>query len=343
MTRALAAVVTALACAGAAHAAGRVVLPAPLAPLSVAPPLSGGATASAENAAHSVTASTTVLVEIDELGKAFAVTAVQRLDVRGTGDYFFTIGAPVVTVRAPAGSESVPGMRTGAILWAGFNPQRRLLVARAALDPPKVVSTLPLRIRASGNSVVLQNATAVTVTTFTADAPRAPLVAYLASLRTAVAGRRIPLQTSVPLSSVPTPEHVTVVAPLHVEGEIGSRHVDLVLTGRTSIHATGRIDLRVEPLERIQDVTATDGRGLLHAAIRATLRYARVHQYETYLGNPDPVGTSRTVYEYQTASPPHAAPIATIDQHHRSWLSTVLVLGVVAAALLAGAALWSRS
>ena len=343
MTRALAVIVAALACAGAAHAAGRAALPSPIAPLSAEPPLAGGASASAENVSHSVTASTRVLVSIDTVGKPFAVTATQRLDVRGPGDYFFTIGAPVLAVRAPAGSDSVPGMRTGAILWAGFSPQRRLLVARATLDPPKVARTLPIRIRASSSSVVLENATAVSVGTFTADAPRAPIVAYLADLRAAAAERQTPPQTSVPLTSEPTVDRVTVSAPLHVTGAIGKHHVDLVLTGTTRIKATGRIDLHVQAIERVADVGNVNGRRLLRAAIRATLTYARAHQYDEYLGNPDPAGTSRTVYVYRTANPPHAAPIAAVEFHHRSWVTTALVLCAIAAALVAGAAVWARS
>ena len=135
MSRAFAAVVAALACAGTAHAAGHASLPSPTAPLSAEPPLAGGARSSAENVPHSIAASTNVVVAVDGAGSPFAVTATQRLDVRGVGDYFFTIGAPVLTVRAPEGSESMPGIRTGSILWAGFDPGRRLLVARATLDP----------------------------------------------------------------------------------------------------------------------------------------------------------------------------------------------------------------
>lgn len=343
MIRALAVVVTTLACATAAHAAGRAALPSPLAPLSVEPPLAGGASASVENVAHSIAASTRVVVSIDTVGKPFAVTATQRLDVHVPGDYFFTIGAPVLTVRALASSESVPGMRTGSILWAGFNPQRRILVARATLDPPKVARTLPLRIRASDSSVVLQNATAVSVGTFTADAPRAPLVAYLAALRADIAHGRTPQQTTVPLTSDPAVARITVRAPLHVTGQIGTHRVDLVLAGTTRIRATGRIDLHVEAIERVAAVRNGDGRRLLRAAIRATLTYARARQYDQYLGNPDPIGASQTVFVYRTTNPPHAAPIASVGFHRRSWVTTALVVCAIAASLLAGAAVWARS
>jgi hypothetical protein len=343
MSRVLVAVVAALAFAGVAHAAGRVALPSPLAPLSIAPPLAGGATASAENARHSITASTRVVVSIDEAGKPFAATATQRLDVRGAGDYFFTIGAPVITVRAPAGSESIPGMRTGSILWAGFDPGRRLLVARATLDPPKVAALLPLRIVATSDTVTLENATRVSVGAFSADAPRAPVAAYLAQLRTDVAHGRTPQQTTVPVSSDPVATRVTVEAPLHVAGTIGEHRIDLVLTDSVRIRARGKIDLRVEPVARVAVSSSGSGRALLRAAIRATLAYARTHQYQEFLGNPDPLGTSHTTFAYRTASPPHAAPIASVGPSRGRWVTTTLVVCVLAVALVGGAALWSRS
>jgi hypothetical protein len=338
-----AAIVAALACAGTAHAEQHIALPSPIAALSAQPPLAGGARTSAENVAHSVSASTTVAIEIDDAGTPFAVTATQRLDVRGLGDYFFTIGAPVLTVRAPAGSGSVPGMRTGSIVWAGFNPGERVLVGRATLEPAKVLAALPLRVRIRNGTVTLENRTSVTVGAFTADAPRAPLVAYLARLRGEVSHGQAPLQTTVPLSSTPTNVRMSVVAPLHVTGTIGDQRIDLLLTSRARIGGSGRIDLRAEPVERVDAVGAASGRALLRAAIRATLTLARANQYEEFLGNPDPAGSSRTVYVYRTASPPHAAPIAAVGHHRRTWVETALVVAAIAAALAAGAALWARS
>lgn len=343
MTRVLAAVAAALACAGAARATDRTALPSPTAPLSAEPPLAGGARTSAESVTHSVSASTNVVVAIDDVGTPFAVTATQRLDVRGTGDYFFTIGAPVLTVRAPASSASVPGMRTGSVLWTGFNPGTRVLVARATLDPLKTARALPLRVRVHGGTVVLENETSVSVGTFGAEAPAAPLVSYLARLRDDVGHGRAPPQVTVPRGSIPVDESITVAARLPVTGTIGRRHIALLLRNRARFHGAGRIDLRVEPALLVDDVTATDGRALLRAAIRATLTVARANQYEEFLGKPDPAGPNRTVYAYRTSSPPHAAPIAAVGHHRRSWITTVLVVGVIAAALAGAATLRARS
>ena len=343
MIRIVAALAAALVCAATAHATDRIALPSPTSPLSAQPPLAGGARTSAENVTHSVSASTNVVVAIDDAGTPFAVTATQQLDVRGVGDYFFTIGAPVLTVRAPASSASAPGMRTGAILWAGFDPGERSLVARATLEPSKVASALPLRVRVHGDTVVLENRTRITVGTFGAEAPTAPLVSYLARLHGDLTHGRVPRQVTVPLSAVPVDQRITVAAPLHVTGTIGRERIDLLLRSSARIHGAGRIDLRVDPMALVDDVTATGGRELLQAAIRATLIVARANQYEQFLGNPDPAGTNSTVYAYRTASPPHAAPIAAVTHHRRSWITTVLVVGVIAAALAAGAALWARS
>ena len=214
---------------------------------------------------------------------------------------------------------------------------------RATLEPAQAVPALPLRVLVSGHTVTLENTTTVTVDTFTADAPRPPLIAYLSLLRGEVEHGRTPLQTSVPLASTPANVRMTVTAPLHVTGTIGARHVDLVLARRTEVRGSGRIDLRAEPIEHVDAVTPADGRALLREAIRATLVLARANQYEEFLGNPDPAGSSRTVYAYRTASPPHAAPVAAVGRERRTWVETALFVAALAAVLAAGAALWARS
>src|SRR5439155_26244322 len=104
-----------------------VSMPSPLAPLSASPPLAGGARSSGEGPPHRIAALTRVTVSVDRNGAPFAIRALQQLDVRRVGDYTFAIGAPVTRVQAAPGSQSSPGLRTGAILWAGFDPGRRLL------------------------------------------------------------------------------------------------------------------------------------------------------------------------------------------------------------------------
>ena len=155
MTRPALVALTVLACAGGAQAAQRgrfVALPTPLAQLSSSPPLAGGANATSEVVRHRVDARTGVDVAVDNSGTPFRVRVTHRLDVRVKGDYFFTIGAPVVAVEAAPGSDSTPGRRAASILWAGFNPLRRTLVARATLDPVAVAPSLPLRVEVANGA-----------------------------------------------------------------------------------------------------------------------------------------------------------------------------------------------
>ncbi|MGZ4353591.1 MAG: hypothetical protein ACXVZ4_08600 [Gaiellaceae bacterium] len=342
----LVAAAAALACAAAARAERLVSLPSPIAGLSPEPPLHGGAFASAENVRHRIDSRTVVRVSLDRSGAPFAVGATQRLDVRVQGDYFFTIGAPVLDVRPAAGSASVPGLRTGSILWAGFDPGRRMLAAAATLEPARAAQALPVRIRVGGGAVVLQNTTRVSIGTYSVAAPRGPVLAYLARLRSDVVHGRLPQPASVPVTSNPVPERMTVTAPLHVTGTLGARRVDLVLLDRVTLTAHGRIDLRVEPLERVETagLVRLGGSALVRAAIRATLTLARTRQYDAYLGNPDPTGPSTTTYVYRSATRAAApAAAAPAGGHGRSWRWDALLAAALALALVGGTALWARS
>jgi len=195
MRRLALAAVAALAVASGAWAAAPgnfVALPSPLAPLSPTPPLGGGATASSEGLRHRVDARTTVDVALGPDGTPFRVRATQRLDVSVKGDYFFTIGAPVLAVEAAPGSASTPGLRSTSILWAGFNPRRRTLIARATLDPVAAVPSLPLRVESTGGRVTLVNTTGVAAGSYTAAAVVPSLLRYFSQLKRDVARGALP-------------------------------------------------------------------------------------------------------------------------------------------------------
>jgi hypothetical protein len=277
-----------------------------------------------------------VVVSLDDRGAPFAVTATQRLDVRVTGDYVFTIGAPVLEAVAAPGSGSRPGFRGNAIVWAGFDPGRRILAARARLELGSVRSVLPLRVSIAGGRTTLANATAVTVLAYTGEAPRAPVLSYLAGLRSALARGALPLAGDVPLAGKPVATRVTVAAPLRVTGTIGTRRVSLVLTGSAVVPAAGRVDLTATPLAYVPPAPAGS---LVAFAARASLSVARARQFQAFLGNPDPTGTSTTTFVYRTAQRPPA--VVVVDRSTRSW--GWLELAGVAALLAAGAVVWSRS
>jgi hypothetical protein len=350
LTQALAALTVALAAAPAAGAAAPryAPLPSPLVPLSASPPLSGGAAASTESIRHRVSAATTVHVAVDGAGKPFALTATQRLDVRVKGDYFFTIGAPALDVEAAPGSESTPGLRSTSILWAGFDPGHRRLVATVVLDPLVAASALPLRIESSAGHITLVNATATAVEGITADAEPAPLLRYLAQLRRDVEADRAPAAGG---ASITSPAHTATFhasATLHVSGTIGGRPIDRLLgAAPETIAAHGPIRLTVEPvppLALLRPVPGLSGRALLRRVTLALLGVARARQYDTYLGNPDPAGRSETTYVYRsTVRPAPVAAAVPAPVHGRDWARTLLVVAALLAAAATGLVAWARS
>jgi hypothetical protein len=344
------AAVVALTWSGSALAAppgSFVPLPSPVAPLSDSPPLSGGATSTSEIVRHRVDARTRVDVAVDSSGTPFRVVATQRLDMRVKGDYFFTIGAPVRAVVAAAGSDSTPGQRSTAITWAGFNPGRRTLVARATLDPALAAGSLPLRVEVAPGRVTLVNTTGVTAASFTAGVVVPPLRAYFADLKRAADRDVIPSSGGARVTTRTSPTHVRVVMPLHVTGDVGGRPVDAVIDDVLSLRASGPLRLRVTPARpaKLLDapVAGLSGRALLDRVSRTVLTLARTRQYRSFLGNPDPTGRSATTYVYRTAARPVPPPVAAAGHSTRSWGSTFAVAAGLLLALAAAAFVWARS
>jgi hypothetical protein len=102
-------------------------------------------------------------------GEIVSLRALHRLALTGKGDYLIVIGAPVVDVHAGPGSQSEPGLRIGQILWSGFSPGKKLLVADAELSAG-AARFLPLRLhvtRAGGRySLTVTNATVLSETSY---------------------------------------------------------------------------------------------------------------------------------------------------------------------------------
>jgi hypothetical protein len=345
------AVLTGLAVAASAQAAPRanyVSLPSPLAPLSASPPLGGGATATAEGFRHRIAATTTVDVSLDPGGAPFAVRATQRLDVRVLGDYFFTIGAPVLDVEAAPGSASTPGLRAASILWAGFNPGRRMLSARATLDPTAAAPSLPLRVEVAPGRVTLVNTTGITAGSYAAEALVPPLARYLAQLKRQVALGRTPTSGGAYVTSKPVATGLRIVVPLRVTGTVGGRKVDALVDGaRVTVQGDGPVRLTVTPAvpRRLLDdpTSGLSGRQLLERASRASLTLARMRQYQTFLGNPDPSGSNETTYAYRTAARPAPPPVAAVTAPGRDWATTIAVAAGLLVAVAGALVVWSKS
>jgi hypothetical protein len=341
----------AVALTGAAAAAAAptpVTLPSPLTQLTREPPLEGGATSLSElHRRHRIDASTNVRVSVDATGAPFAAVAVQRLVVHMPGDYVFTIGAPLVSVSAAPGSQSAPGVRGAAILWEGFNPGTRTLAARAVLRRD-VLPLLPLRIERDPASVTLVDQTGANGTALAADALAAPLEAALRRLRADAASGRTPGPVGALLTSQPRTVALRAAAPLDVSGTIGGRALHLRLGGgrptTVTVRGSGPIVLDVRPVAVVTPVApGLDGRGLLEQANRALLSLARVRQYESFLGNPDPTGRSETTYRYVTTARPRPNVAA---RAHGNANGTLHAFAWAAAALLAlgiGLAVWARA
>jgi hypothetical protein len=295
-----------------------------------------------------------VVVGIAPDGAATAVTVVQRLLVRSLGDYAFFIPAPAVSVVAAAGSESQPGFRPNQIVWQGFSPRHKVLAARAELRPADSIPALPLRVRVTGAPVrpgpfelviTIENATRTPALTFTADAVRSDVTRALDALRAAaqinrpiegsfvrIRGRtkRVTLQVSAPLGlrgSVDFPAGA-------VRGLTRRRFTSRLDRGTLRVSVRGFARRAAAPRVRIV-ARPLVGAALpprparsLSAAILGYLRYARTHQYQTYLANPDPQGPSRATYVYNTAAKRTAAPPEREHSDDSAFPAVILVGGL---------------
>ena len=327
-----------------------VALPSPLAPLTASPPIGGGASAGSEGHPHRVLASLDVRISIDAAGTPFALRATQRLDVRRIGDYAFTIAAPLTNIDAAPGSSAAPGLRTGAYLWQGFDPGRRILAATITLQP-SASAALPLRIEADGDRIRLSNTTSVTASAYAAEGNRAQLRAYLAALRRASERGEPATGSGATVTSALQPVRLEISAPLAIDGTIGTRHVHLTLGGagrpESAAFPTGTVHLTVRPLpplELLDPPAGESGRALFARATRASLESARSRQYDTFLGNPDPAGPSRAKYVYATAKRPQpvAAPVSTAPGS-RDWPRVLVIIAAALTAAALAAAAWARA
>jgi hypothetical protein len=238
IARVLAAAVLAAGAAAAPARADGVTLVDPTTALTAEPPFaaaSAGRDQDAPAARQRVDSREVVTTGVDGAGTPVSVTVDQRLDVVGTGDYVFTVPAPVRSVAAARGSQSAPGQRAGAILWAGFSDRYRRLSARARLWAPAAARLLPLRLalrasvdgrplrpgeRRSGRldiALTLRNVTAIRAPSAAGagDVPR--LVRALDAARRGV----FPYGgVAIPLRSPPAARTARIEAPLAISGEI---------------------------------------------------------------------------------------------------------------------------
>jgi hypothetical protein len=348
MKRALVAglVASCLVPAAAAAAPRLALFPTPLTPITPTPPFAPPPSALPNVFKAPIRSGAVVRVGIDSEGRVVSAAATQRLVLKRIGDYRLTVPAPARNVVEAAGSDSTPGLRQGAVLWSGFSPGNRVLAATVTLDPNAAATLLPLKVEITDGAVRLQNATAATATTFTADGNPGQLARILAALRSDPLGRSLGRGTYVEVTGKAETLPVPVVAPLRVTGRVGNRDVSLVLTDEPrTIHVGGRpqVRLAVRPVPPAE-LASTPPRPTWEEAVRISLTLARVRQYESYLVNPDPLGAVRTSYTYRTvaAPAPPPTPPAPQDEGLAAWaIALIAVAGVAGAGGLA--VVWAKS
>ena len=334
---------------GSAVGARLVLFPAPLTQLTPAPPFPPPDTVLPNVFRPPIRSNELIAVGTDGEGRVVSVDATQRLVLAKVGDYRLSVPAPAEDVEAGPGSESSPGLRRGAILWAGFSGGRKVLSAKASLEPGATALLLPLRLRVSEGSVRLENATTATASTFIANGDPVQLAEILDTLRTDPQGRKLGQSTYVKVTGRVRDARMRVTAPLEVTGRIGDREVSLVLgDGRPTVRtilARGRpsLELTVEPVPPAS-LLARRTRPSWTEALRASLTLARVRQYNALLANPDTLGPVDARYQYRSAAAPTPVPPAPTEQDAGlgAWMLALIIAGSLAAA--GGlAVLWANS
>ncbi len=354
--RRLAVVLAALALPAAARAEPQLVLlPSPARALAAKPPVASTTALAEVRWPRRIAARERVLVGLDSTGRPRSIRVEQRLSVGGVGDYVLTVPAPALGVRALAGSDSEPGLRPGAILWQGFSPGNEQLGARVQLRLG-TAAVLPVRVRVEreGGSYVVRisNATAVPTQIPVGAGSVAELAGILATLPS---DPKRDVYAHVDGSG--DRRTVRVEAPLRVEGELvapgrrirfsevlgGGRPLVRSFIVRTSIAPRVRLTVRAfVPPDLLRLPPGIDGARALERAVLTLARAARAAQYDEFLANPDPRGTSEAVYVFQTAAA--AAPVSRSTGGGGLGALAGALLAVCGVAAVAGlAVLWARS
>ena len=212
--------------ASAAGSVQQVLLPGPTPYPTASPPLQVNGASPTQPLAFTVHARAVerVLAGVAPDGRVLSVQVRHRLFLTGKGDYLIAIGAPVEGVQAGPESQSQPGQRQGQILWSGFSPGRKLLVADAKLAAGPSAPFLPVRLRASRQgdrySLTVTNATRVSEAAYEGSAVPGQLARLLDQTRAqSLSEERLESAYATIDGLVrKRPRPAQVAAPLQVEG-----------------------------------------------------------------------------------------------------------------------------
>ncbi len=302
-----------------------------------------------------------------------SVGVVQRLTLHGLGDYTFAVPGPVTDVVAAPGSASEPGLRRGSIIWSGFSPGTKVLAARATLRLAEAARALPLRVtlERAGATLTLraENVSGATGSLLVGPSDPAATAAAIDETRRAARLRPVLRDAYVPVPRLPRAKEETIRAALRVTGELrfpGGRRIPVdALLGDTRPqqlvlrvpNASGeprlRLVVRAVPPSNLMTPPGgaatwveavrthrVDPAQLLELASRARLATARALDFQTFLVNPDPRGTSSATYVYETA--PKAVASSAAPVHERSRWTSVLVIVLLLVGSLGAVVLWAH-
>jgi hypothetical protein len=376
--------------APAAGSVQQVLLPGPTPYPTASPPLLVNGASPTRPLAFTVHAGAAerVLAGVAPDGRVVSVHVRQRLLLTGKGDYLIVIGAPVEGVQAGPESQSQPGLREGQILWAGFSPGRKLLVADAKLAAGPSAPFLPVRLRATRDgdrySLTVTNATRVSEVAYEGSAAAGQLARLLDRTRAQSLAREQLDSAYATIDGLvrKRPRPAQIAAPLQVEGvlrfpsppssarggTLGGRTVSFSgvlgdaspLTLHLEVEGGGvpRLRLVARPTRLVRALTPPGARTwaavvarrpisagtLLRRLIDTRMQLVRSDQYQAFLTNPDPQGSNRTTYVYESAAAPapKAAPSSESDSGGGALVPVLAVLGVVLG-LGAAVVLWAHS
>jgi hypothetical protein len=358
----------ALATVASPSAQGRwdiVVLPSPFSPLRPAPPLPASAAAAETRFPGRLFSRQAVRVSVDTSGTPFRVVDVDRILIGKTGDYSFAVAGPIENVRPAQGSGTKPGLRTGAVVWQGFSPARRVLAAAISLRPRAAASALPLRVEVGQSGVLLANATSASATAVDAPVSAVDVARVLDAARKGLAtGTPVPAPLVNAVGPIRKPR-VVAYAPLRVRGSIrlGSAPIRRIaaVVGSKPLRIRGRGELKAldlsisvpEPATVLRPPASSwigaarsgrlrGGRAITRRAVARLLEAALAVQFHELLANPDGSGTSRTSYRYVLARRPHPVA-ATHTSSGGGWVAPLAIGLGIAAAAVGGLVIWAHS
>jgi hypothetical protein len=356
----------------AAADAAPILLPSVRTPLSPGPPLVGSTTAVSESLVPlGTTSAEEIRVGVDATGKPVSVVVIQRLRLSKLGDYTFAVPGPIAGVEAAPGSDSEPGLRHDAIVWAGFSPGHKTLAARVNARVKPAASLLPLRVTLTRTSDALvlrgENVTGASGLVLVGPVQaRSAAAALDATRRNLRVGAVAPdLFVDVPKSPGSKAEQIS--APLEVRGDLAGKRFayrlgdgDPLAFELRALDAPpgAKLHLTATPVAPERLLTPpgdaatwaealrrrlVDPSTLLEKVSLARLTVARSLQYATYLANPDVRGRSKAVYVYRTAGKTAAVATAKPDEAADGTLRAILVAALAVLGTGGLVVLWANS